>query len=221
MPDYQKVWNVMNDLEMTTSKICSAREILDAAVDRIQESQYEKAEVMVSAAYEYLEYYLKEFDEKFKDAWKETVVKLHEEGPSNQTKEEITEDNLEKLIDRAQKFYDRANHKILSYSEAIESGYNMTADGFWIPPEKENDLYDQNRNKYKEDKVVKWQLPVQQSMIDGVTDYYVNFPDDLLEATNLREGDKVEWVDRGDGSYLLRKIVSDHDVDLDFPQKMC
>jgi hypothetical protein len=56
----------------------------------------------------------------------------------------------------------------------------------------------------KEDKVVKWQLPVG---VDGLTgECYVNFPDDLLEAANLKEGDQVEWVDRGDGSYLLRKI---------------
>jgi hypothetical protein len=59
--------------------------------------------------------------------------------------------------------------------------------------------------EYKKDKVTKWQLPVQ---LDGLTgDCYVNFPDDLLEAANLKEGDKVEWIDNGDGSYLLRKVV--------------
>jgi hypothetical protein len=56
------------------------------------------------------------------------------------------------------------------------------------------------------DKVVKWQLPVQRRIEDGVDDYFVQFPDDLLEAANLRKGDTVEWVDQGDGSYLLRKV---------------
>jgi bifunctional DNA-binding transcriptional regulator/antitoxin component of YhaV-PrlF toxin-antitoxin module len=28
----------------------------------------------------------------------------------------------------------------------------------------------------------------------------------LLEAANLKEGDTVEWVDKGDGSYILRKV---------------
>jgi hypothetical protein len=58
------------------------------------------------------------------------------------------------------------------------------------------------------DKVVKWQLPVQMDDAAGDADpiYYVNFPDDLLEAANLKEGDNVEWVDNLDGSYLLRKI---------------
>jgi len=62
--DYQKVWSTMNELEMVTSKICSAREIIDAAIDRIQEHQYDKAETMMSAAHEFLGYYLDEFDKR-------------------------------------------------------------------------------------------------------------------------------------------------------------
>ena len=76
--DHQKVWNVMNELEMVTSKICSAREILDSAVDRLQEHQYDKVETLLCAADEFLQYYLQEFDIKFKDAWKETVVKINQ-----------------------------------------------------------------------------------------------------------------------------------------------
>ncbi len=60
----------------------------------------------------------------------------------------------------------------------------------------------------KEKKVKRWILPVQQSSIDGSEDYYVNFPDDLLEATNLKEGDMIEWVEQKDGSYLLKKYDS-------------
>jgi len=53
------------------------------------------------------------------------------------------------------------------------------------------------------DKVTKWQLPVE---VDGLSgECYVNFPDDLLEAANLKEGDMVEWFDNGDGSYILKK----------------
>jgi hypothetical protein len=64
------------------------------------------------------------------------------------------------------------------------------------------------RTLIKEKKVNKWILPVQQSVIDGTDDYYVNFPDDLLKAANLKEGDEIEWVEQKDGSYLLRKIKS-------------
>jgi len=55
----------------------------------------------------------------------------------------------------------------------------------------------------KEDKVVKWQLPVEQDL--GSDDYYITFPDDLLEAADLKEGDTVEWVDNNNGTYILRK----------------
>jgi len=69
---------------------------------------------------------------------------------------------------------------------------------------EDGDVFVHDYYNKKEDKVVKWQLPVQ---VDGLTgDCYVQFPDDLLEAANLKEGDIVEWIDRGDGSFQLRKV---------------
>jgi len=56
----------------------------------------------------------------------------------------------------------------------------------------------------KQDKVVKWQLPVE---VDGLSgECYVNLPDDLMEAANINENDLVEWIDRKDGSFELRKV---------------
>ena len=73
---------------------------------------------------------------------------------------------------------------------------------------REAEYYDKKAKLDAEyDKVVKWRLPVQQKIEEGIDDYYVQFPDDLLEAANLKEGDQVEWVDKGDGSYLLRKVT--------------
>jgi bifunctional DNA-binding transcriptional regulator/antitoxin component of YhaV-PrlF toxin-antitoxin module len=59
------------------------------------------------------------------------------------------------------------------------------------------------------DKVKKWVLPVEETKVAETdeTEYFVSFPDDLLESANLKEGDQVEWVDNGDGSYLLRKVI--------------
>jgi hypothetical protein len=55
-----------------------------------------------------------------------------------------------------------------------------------------------------QDKVVRWQLPVE---VDGLTgDCFIQFPDDLLEVANLKEGDQVEWIDRKDGSFEMRKV---------------
>ena len=61
----------------------------------------------------------------------------------------------------------------------------------------------------KEDKVVKWQLPIEECKDSDTdeTEYFVTFPYDLLEAANLKEGDTVEWIDRGDGSFELRKVT--------------
>jgi hypothetical protein len=52
------------------------------------------------------------------------------------------------------------------------------------------------------DKVAKWVLPVEEEGDDCV----ITFPDDLLEAANLKEGDQIEWVPQDDGSCILRKV---------------
>lgn len=164
--NYQKIWNVMNDLEMVSTKISSAREILDSAVDRLQEHQYDKAETLLYAADEFLQYYLEEFDRKFKDAWKETVTKVHQQEYSVSS----TCDNQDT-------------------SPECKSAWNS----FW------------QDDAAKEDKVVKWVLPVERKIEDGIDDYYIQFPDDLLEAANLKPGDEIEWVDNLNGTFILRK----------------
>ena len=80
--------------------------------------------------------------------------------------------------------------KPATYDEIVADGWEMTADGFWF-------------REVKEDKVKKWVLPVEET---DESEYFVSFPDDLLEAANLKEGDLVEWVDLGDGSYRLEKV---------------
>ena len=81
--------------------------------------------------------------------------------------------------------------------------YHISGYEDFVPPWGHSDLEYSIVNK-KKDKVKKWILPTE---LDGLTgDIFVNFPEDLLEATNLKEGDKIEWVDQGDGSYLLKKV---------------
>lgn len=58
----------------------------------------------------------------------------------------------------------------------------------------------------KEEKKNKWTLPVEE--IDNVQ--FITFPQDLLDAANLKEGDEVEWVDNKDGSFILKKISLMH-----------
>lgn len=104
------------------------------------------------------------------------------------------------------KEYDDCVDKILSCDKNDPSPECKGAwNDFW---EESNQYTDEELNamcdKAERDNVVKWQLPVQ---VDGLSgDCFVEFPDDLLEAANLKEGDQVEWIDRGDGSFELRKV---------------
>jgi hypothetical protein len=70
----------------------------------------------------------------------------------------------------------------------ISKGY-FKEDGFWKKPK---------------DKVKKWILPIEEIDCD---ECIINFPDDLLEAANLKEGDEVEWIDQGDGSFKMIKVT--------------
>lgn len=164
----------MNSLESVTSKVCSAREILDSAIDALENHKLEKAETLLYAVDEYLQYYLQEFDTKFKDAWQETVVKIKQQE-----------------IDDCMPPWGHSDMEALRYTD------------------KEMDAMCDNAAKHN--KVIRWQLPVEE-VEDGDTgeqEYFITFPDDLLEAANLKPGDEVEWVDRNDGSFLLRKTLSD------------
>lgn len=132
---------------------------------------------------------------------------------SNMSNIQYTEDELNAMCDKAlsdeKKKLDKEIEEIrkeggyewtpeplhkMTYSEAISSGWKMTDDGFWIFE--------------SEDKISKWILPVETDSSSG--EYYVILPGDLLKAANLEEGDQVEYVDNGDGSYTVRK-VNEHD----------
>jgi hypothetical protein len=264
-----KVWEVMNELEMVTSKVCSAREMIDIVSESIQNRDYDRAEAMANAVYEFLGYYLEEFDERFKKAWNETVVKSKVDDGMRPW----GHSDLEYQIANNKKYdYTATGEKFpLScdkddpspecqgawndfweehyYPEETKSdGYSVNglshqeleaireAGGYEWTPEPQVSRNDPTRLKYeggwiyespdggktvtkrkvgstekfvvKEDKVKKWVLPVEE-VRDEDTDediYCVTFPDDLLEAANLKEGDLVEWVDLEDGSYRLEKV---------------
>lgn len=58
------------------------------------------------------------------------------------------------------------------------------------------------------DTVKKWSLPVEEAKCYDTDEieYFITFPDDLLEAANLNPGDSVEWIDNSDGSFTLKKL---------------
>ena len=165
--NYDRVWNTLNELEAASSKICSAREILDSAIISLESGNREKTETLMYAVDEFLQYYLEDFDRKFKDAWDETVVKLKQEE-----------------VDDYMRPWGHSDMEALRYTD---SEMDAMCD-----------------NAAKEDKVVKWRLPVEEDTVNG--EYFITFPDDLLEAANLSPNDEVEWVEQEVGTFLLRKI---------------
>jgi len=182
--NYDRVWKTLNELESVSSKICSARAILDSAIVSLESGNREKTETLMYAVDEYLQYYLEEFDRKFKEAWEETVTKL---------KQEEADDYMRPW-----------GH---SDMEALSSNYPLQSDDLIIGNEP-RDYYENvapSATQRDIDKVVRWQLPVEEDAVNG--EYFITFPDDLLEAANLKEGDDVEWIDNDDGTFILKKSV--------------
>jgi hypothetical protein len=107
---------------------------------------------------------------------------------------QYTEEELNAMCDKAASDYEKETCR----------EYNL----------REAEYYDKRAQlDAKCDKVKKWSLPVQQKIEDGVDDYYVQFPDDLLEAADLKEGDQIIWIDNNDGSYTLQKVTDTLSMD--------
>ena len=121
----------------------------------------------------------------------EELNAMCEKAASDQEKEKCREYNL-----REAEYYDKRaelDAKWKPVSVPSQPLYVSEDGDVWIP---DNDV--------KKDKVVKWQLPVE---VDGASgEYYVQFPDDLMEAAGIKEDDLVEWIDRKNGSFELRKV---------------
>lgn len=107
--EYQKVWETMNSLETTICKAISVRQVIDAAVEALERGDREKAENLMNASYDFIGYFVDDFDKKFKSAWNETVVKLKNKdcmppwGHSDMEALQYTEEILNAMCDQAEK----------------------------------------------------------------------------------------------------------------------
>ena len=80
-----------------------------------------------------------------------------------------------------------------------------------MPPWGHSDMEYLVHNPPKTDMVNRWVLPVE---VDGLSgECFVQFPDDLLERAGLQEGSMVHWIDRGDGSFEIRKVTKTLEMD--------
>ena len=95
---------------------------------------------------------------------------------------------------------------------AAEVEQDMKNIGDFLKQDRDSNFPGENTVK---DKVKKWVLPVEETKISETDEieYFITFPDDLLEVTNLKEGNQIEWHDQGDGSFLLRKVTEPLEMD--------
>jgi hypothetical protein len=139
------------------------------------------------------------------EKWMEDALSSAEASP-----QEIY-DTIRKVVE--ENYYHHKHHASRTYElmEKLNGGVTFTScdkddpspecQGAW------NDFWESSHQEYlntQKDKVNKWVLPVE---LDGLTgECYIQLPDDLLELANLKEGDQIEWIDRKDGSFEMRKV---------------
>ena len=123
------------------------------------------------------------------------AIDAHESGNANRTETLLyaVDEYLQYYLSEFDKKFQEA------WSETVTKLHQEKNDAFDAVM-KEREYYEPTQ---VQDKVIKWQLPVEQVH----EEYFITFPDDLLEAANLKVGDDVEWVDRDDGSFLLKKVT--------------
>jgi hypothetical protein len=126
-----------------------------------------------------------ECEKSWNDFWKEPTMPPW--GHSDMEALRYTEEELDAMCD------------------AAEVEQDMKNIGDFLKQDRDSNFPGENTVK---DKVKKWVLPVEETKIEETdeTEYFITFPDDLLEAANLKEGDQIEWTPQSNGSYILQKV---------------
>jgi hypothetical protein len=194
-----KVWEAMNDLTMVATKVCSAKEIINAALLSLESHEITKAETLMEAANEFLSYYLEEFDKKFDIAWKETVV------PKTNPKE------------HSEFYYDYNRNKPIHNQYTDEELDEMCSaaeleskkDKIYESPDKGDTIYERKFGEIDKKNLVRsWSIDVEDAYNkDGETIFsYIQFPDNLVEYMELKEGNKIMWTVNPDNTVVIRKV---------------
>jgi hypothetical protein len=103
---------------------------------------------------------------------------------------QYTDEEIDEMCDKASSDKKTKICSDIYDDEMISAGYVKSDDGLWVHPKLGSST--------KKDKVKSWVLPVDD-------DYNITFPEDLLEQTGWKEGDTLQWIDQGDGSFKMIK----------------
>ena len=200
MTDYKKyaLGQVENFLYDAMSSGATPQEIYDT-IRGVVEDNYYTYKKCASEAYELLALLNGNGEGHISDATsrgnqihqeiEDILVGIHDDCriPCDMEALKYTDEELDAMCSVAE---EEEKVRMLTHQESIEAGWSLSDEGIWMSPQKE-------------DKVNKWVLPVE--YIDDES--FVSLPEDLLEAANLKEGDIVNWIDQGDGSFKMIKVT--------------
>jgi hypothetical protein len=73
MTTYKDVWDGMNELDMMTSKLGYIKEMMETALEYLDNNDKKRAESLMYASCDYIKYYLDEYDRNFQVAWLRSI----------------------------------------------------------------------------------------------------------------------------------------------------
>jgi len=223
---YYEAWEAMNNLQEHSSKLNTIKELIDTTIKNTDD---ENILSLLEATSVILDVYVDEFDDLFRNAWNKTISKGYEDSNKsfNDALDNIDTQNDGVLLNKDREIKNKIqsswDDEDIAAIIGERNGRSLICDKndpspeckkewtkFWedepypIHVSEDGDVWIPDSVVKKEDKVVKWQLPIE---VDGISgEYYIQFPDDLMEAAGIEENDTVEWIERDDGSFLLRKV---------------
>lgn len=53
----------------------------------------------------------------------------------------------------------------------------------------------------------KWTLPI---ITDSDGEQLIQFNDEIMDHLGIKEGDTIEWIDRGDGTWEIKKVDTEN-----------
>ena len=109
--DYQKTWEVMNDLETSFNQIVTIETLVNDLEASVNAQDLEEIKTITKALVHYLPVYLNQYDKASKRAWNNTVLKVAETDVPYRDKISFTEDQSpitfrDNLYKEVVKFYE-------------------------------------------------------------------------------------------------------------------
>jgi hypothetical protein len=110
MTTYSDVWDSMNELDMMTSKLGYIKEMMETALEYLDNNDKSRAESLMYASCDYIKYYLEDYDRNFQCAWRTAInagkelddVRAQLSRLENPENPQYTEEEMEAMCNNAE-----------------------------------------------------------------------------------------------------------------------